>query len=116
MNGRISVKSMLFALALSVSLSAQAQVMSGPSILGAGTPGASPPPLTGVTQGAPIANTPSLLNPPPSTSTLQDANVQGQYQPVPGGVTTQGRVGVDPGCPCTMTTPNTRAPVGGCNC
>ena len=44
--------------------------------------------------------------------------MQGQTPGLPNGVTTQGFGGNPLGgtCPCSVTVPPTRAPVGGCNC
>jgi hypothetical protein len=114
MNSRILANAVLFSLAAGLSVSAQAQGMAG----GAGmTPGAPGPVVS--TPGAPPA-TPGAVTPPlapPAPSTLQGPTFQGQSLVSPNGVT-QGIVGAPaPGlCPCSVTTPVNRPPVGGCNC
>jgi hypothetical protein len=50
-------------------------------------------------------------------STQQGTNATGQWQEVPAGVSSNAGVGTALGsCPCSITTPKTRPPVGGCNC
>jgi hypothetical protein len=112
-NNRTTISGLFVALAIGLSIQVQAQGPSGTSVPPAGTPSATPPQMA--TPTPPLTPPPPQLNSPGST--LQGANVPGQSQEVPGGVSSQGRVGTTPNlCPCSVTTPNTRAPVGGCSC
>jgi hypothetical protein len=138
MNNRMLARAVSFSMALGMSYSSMAQT-SGPTIptpsmqspstgtvnppASVPTPSVPTPSQDVIPQAPPIANqnrnlpaqTPQVPNP---TSAGTPTTVPGQFQSVPpGGLTSQGAVGAGPSsCPCAITTPNTRAPVGGCNC